>query len=267
MKAFRFTSDQVQALRDLAALWGRDSIVLVGASALACSIDMNWRETRDLDVSVAISIDEYPGGLRDLPGWKPHPTLEHEWLSPKNVRIDVIPGGEKHLNDGFIVWPLSGFRMSLVGVRLAFSESLCVPVADDFEIPVASAPVIAILKMTAYLDRPADRAKDLGDIGHVLEHYVTPDDDRRYSDDVLDRELDFDDVGAFLLGRDVVAVAQEPERRVVRAFIDRARSGGDQSATQARLLQQGPSNWGRDPHVMESRLKAFELGLQVPRIP
>ena len=258
----RFTSDQVQALRELDALWGRDSIVLIGASALTCSIDMNWRETHDLDISVAISIDDYPGGLSDLPGWKPHPTLEHEWLSPRGVRIDVLPSDDEHLRIGSITWPKSGFRMSLTGIRLAFLHSQRIPIADDFEVPVAPASVITVLKMAAYLDRLADRAKDLGDIGHVLENYIDDDDDRRYSAEVFDRELDFDDVSAFLLGRDVGAVVQEPERDVVDAFIARVRSGGDHVATQARMLQLGPRGWKSDPQLLVSRLAAFELGLR-----
>jgi len=36
------------------------------------------------------------------------------------------------------------------------------------------------------------RAKDLGDLGHLLERYVGHDDERRYSPNVLDSELDFD---------------------------------------------------------------------------
>jgi predicted nucleotidyltransferase len=261
MTASRFTSDQVEALRDLDALWGRDSIVLVGASALACSIDMSWRATRDLDISVAISIDDYPGGLSDLPGWTPHPKLEHEWLSPRGVPIDVFPAGDEHLRAGFITWPKSGFRMSLIGIRLAFLHSKRVPMADDFEVPVAPASVITVLKMAAYLDRPADRLKDLSDIGHVLEEYIAEDDDRRYSTEVLDRELAFEDVSAFLLGRDVGAVVQEAERQVVDAFLARVCSEGDRAATQARMLQRGPRSWRADPQVLASRLEAFELGL------
>ena len=116
--------------------------------------------------------------------------------------------------------------------------------------------------MAAYLDRLADRAKDLGDIGHVLENYIDDDDDRRYSAEVFDRELDFDDASAFLLGRDVGAVVQETERDVVDAFIARVRSGGDHVATQARMLKLGPRGWKSDPQLLVSRLAAFELGLR-----
>lgn len=262
MTSSHFTSDQVQALRDLDTLWGRESIVLVGASALGCSIDMNWRETRDLDISVAITIDDYPGGLSDLPGWKPNPTLEHEWFSPRGVRIDVLPSAAEHLRAGSITWPKSGLRMSLIGIRLAFLHAQRIPITEDFDVPVAPASVIAVLKMVAYLDRPADRAKDLGDIGHVLEHYIADDDERRYSAEVLDRELEFEDVSAFLLGRDVAAVVDATEREVIDAFTVRVRSGGDHAATQARMLQLGPRSWRGDPRLLTSRLGAFEIGLR-----
>ncbi len=256
----RFSSDQVRALRDLDALWGPDSMVLVGATALACSIEMNWRETRDLDISVAMSIDDYPGGLSDLEGWAPHPRLEHEWVSPSGVRIDVIPSADEHLRAGFITWPKSGFRMSLTGIGLAFRHARLVPVASDFRVRGAPASVITILKMVAYLERPEERVKDLGDIGHVLEHYIAEDDDRRYGTDVLDHELDFEDAGAFLLGRDVGRVAGSAERDVVDAFIDRIRSETDDTAMQAMMIRLGPRSWRERPQALGSRLRAFELG-------
>ena len=152
--------------------------------------------------------------------------------------------------------------MSLIGIRLALLHSQNIPIADDFKLRVAPASVITVLKMTAYLDRPADRAKDLADIGHVLEHYTADDDDRRFSSDVLGRELDFESVSAFLLGRDVGAIVQEAEREIVDTFIARVRSEGDRAATQARMLQLGPRSWRRDPQVLESRLEAFERGLR-----
>jgi predicted nucleotidyltransferase len=133
-------------------------------------------------------------------------------------------------------------------------------IADDLDVRVAPASVITVLKMVAYLDRPFEREKDLEDLGHLLEHYINQDDERRYSQDVLDSELDFEEVSAFLLGQDVGAVVGAVERRTVASFITRVRGNGDTAATQARMLRQGPRAWKEDPLVLLSRLRAFDLG-------
>ncbi|MCA9619915.1 MAG: hypothetical protein KC731_12910 [Myxococcales bacterium] len=48
----------------------------------------------------------------------------------------------------------------------------------DTTMLVPTAPVIAFLKMRAWLDRPAVRTKDLGDLAHLLAGHVGDDDDR-----------------------------------------------------------------------------------------
>ena len=115
MKSAQFSREQAQALRDLLTLWGSDSVVLVGASALGCFVDMNWRKTHDLDLSVSISMDEYPGELAGLVDWRPHPAHEHEWISPDDVRVDILPSAERHLEEGGVAWSESGWLSSLLG--------------------------------------------------------------------------------------------------------------------------------------------------------
>lgn len=75
-----FTTSQTLALRQLAELRVDTRFCLIGASALACQIDLP-RQTDDLDMSVSVSIDEIAAGLPRLGGWKRHPKKEHEWLS------------------------------------------------------------------------------------------------------------------------------------------------------------------------------------------
>jgi hypothetical protein len=50
-----------EALRSLSRLWSSEQFVLIGASALGCFMDMQWRQTYDLDLCVSLS-KERPGG-------------------------------------------------------------------------------------------------------------------------------------------------------------------------------------------------------------
>ncbi len=261
MNTDRFTEEQIEALRTLGGLWGQESFVLIGATALDCFMEMDWRGTHDLDLSVALSMDEYRSGLATLAGWRRHPVLEHEWLAPGNVRVDIVPAGELQLKAGEIVWPGSGARMSTTGLRLAFNSSISVRLAKDLQIRVASPPAVTVMKMAAYLDRPAEREKDLEDIGHLLDTYVGDDDSRRFSDEVLDHGLDYEQVSAFLLGKDIGVMSDAEDLEAVAVFFSRVRDEADPAATQARMLRSGPVSWNSDPVVMAARLEAFCLGL------
>jgi predicted nucleotidyltransferase len=260
MTPARFSAEQIRAVGDLRTLWGPDSMVLVGASALGCFMDLSWRQTHDLDLSVSMTIDEYPGSLPGLPGWKSHPAREHEWLSPDGVRVDILPSAARHLEAEEIIWPKSGLRMSLIGIGLACERSRSVHVVDDLWLRVAPPAVIALLKIVAYKDRPSAREKDLEDLGHLLEHYLRNDDDRRYSREVLELELDFEDVSAFLLGRDMGEIVGDLERQTVASFVAGLRDEQDSGATQARMLRLGPATWRNSHAVLLDRLRAFDLG-------
>jgi len=79
-------------------------------------------------------------------------------------------------------------------------------------IPVAPVAVIAVLKMIAYLDRPGERERDLHDLAYILENHVSPDDERRFADDVLDAGIPYERAGAYLLVHDLRQLVSDTER-------------------------------------------------------
>jgi hypothetical protein len=79
MRGPAFSAAQIEALRALSRAFGREQVVLIGASALGCFMDMRWRQTFDLDVCVAAALDDVTRPLERLKGWRRHPTKEHEW--------------------------------------------------------------------------------------------------------------------------------------------------------------------------------------------
>ena len=70
--------EQQNTLQILAQHWHDRDFVLIGATALGCAIPMDWRKTNDLDIVVAVDVDEYPGGLEKLDGWCAD-RFEHRW--------------------------------------------------------------------------------------------------------------------------------------------------------------------------------------------
>jgi predicted nucleotidyltransferase len=252
----RLLPEQTETLRELADLWRDTPFVLIGANALAVQVDLEWRQTNDLDFVVSIALEEYPAGLETLNGWQRRPRAgEHAWLSPTGVRVDVVPAGPALLRAGFLTWPQSGYRMNLVGLRLAFDHNVLVEVAERCRVRVATTPAVVVLKMVAFLDRP-DREDDLTDIAQVVERYLGPTDERRFT-----LPTDYDNSGAFALGMDVGAIVSGPEHRVVMEFLSRAKDEDDRLRTHMLLVRNGPWFWREHPEIVFERLAAFERGL------
>jgi hypothetical protein len=60
--------------------------------------------------------------------------------------------------------------------KVTFASSTGSP--DGFHIRVITLPVLVLLKMVAYLDNSYSRAKDIGDIAHILRDYEIDSDTR-----------------------------------------------------------------------------------------
>lgn len=256
-----FTPEQCRALRQLCELWRGTRFCLIGASALACQMDFR-RQTNDLDISVSVSLDELVASLPLLEGWKRGRQKEHEWLSPAGVKVDVLPAGPALLAAGDIVWPASGTRMTLTGLRLALDRSIPFEIERGVSIPIAPVAVIAVLKMISYLDRPRERERDLHDLAYILESYVRPDDDRRFEPSVLDAGLRYEQASAYLLGRDLRILVNASERRGIEQFLARAQNERDPSGTQANMARLGPPSWKQDPDELLARIAAFASGFE-----
>ena len=173
-----FNPRELDALRVLSNAWPGGEMVVVGASALRCHMPMGWRTSEDLDLSVALSLASAVAAIGRLPGWTQDPWQEQRWHSPAGVAVDIVPASPEDLARGHIDWPRTGFRMSLLGLRLAFERCVEFRVAPDLAVKVVPLYVLAVLKIVAYLDRPGSREKDLADLAYVMHGYVGADSSR-----------------------------------------------------------------------------------------
>jgi predicted nucleotidyltransferase len=111
--------------------------------------------------------------------------------------------------------------------------------------------------MSAWLDRPAERDRDLQDIAHVFNEYLEPDAPRRWEDELIEAQRAYEDQSAFALGRDIGAIAREIHYQVINGFLATV---GDESAAAhagfARHLAHENSS-----AILDARLQAFRRGL------
>ncbi len=240
----RFTNHQIDALADVARAWKDKPFTLIGASALHHHIALSWRQTQDLDLTVAIELDELDTSIALLDGWRRDARLEHQWRSPRGVKVDIVPAGPSLLASGTLVWPTSGFRMNLAGLDLALAHWVPLELPGGTVIRVAALPAIVVLKMASWLDRPGDRDRDLSDLAHLLDEFLDAGDERRYDDHVLAQGLGYDEVGPYVLGRELATIATPSHRRLIERFL--ARVGDPNDAPHAQMLRLGPASWRRD---------------------
>jgi predicted nucleotidyltransferase len=249
------TPAQIAALRELEQVFVDRSIVIIGATALGFYYDMAWRKTADLDLLVAVELDQFPGGLAEREGWEQRGNKEHEFLAPNSVKLDVLPAGPDILEQGEITWDC-GHVMNMAGMGLAF-EHAAAHTVDDYDARVAPPHIVAVLKMTAYMDRPDDRLRDLEDIAHLLDIYVDDDSERRW-DEAADVE-EFELAPAYLLGLDMAAIAADSHRELTEGFLCRV-ADPDHTA-HAQMRQRGPNSWNGHTDPLAKRLDAFRAGL------
>jgi predicted nucleotidyltransferase len=245
------------AIEQLAAALSPATVVLVGASAIDRHLPLTWRKTNDLDIVAAIELDTFHGLADKLPGWSPSRS-EHAWTSPQGSHVDILPAGPSLLANGSLTFPRSGNTMTLIGLDLAFAHAEALQVRSQ-HIGVAPLPVLLVLKMISWLDRP-DRTHDLQDIAQILDEWLPEGDDRRYEEDVFAASLDHDAVPPFVLGRALATILKPPHRERVARFL--ARVADEDSHHHYQMRRLGP--YGRfddGDSPVTPRLAAFRQGL------
>ncbi len=247
---------QLAAIREVQQLWPEAKVVIIGATALGFHLEMSWRRTADVDLAVALTVDALPALSRQR-GWRQHPKREHEFTSPGGVRLDLIPAGPQLLQAGRLQWS-NGDVMSLVGMDLAFKHA----VQHESGVFVAPAHVVAVLKMVAFGERPADRERDLVDIAHLLDAYVKEDDARRW--DEAPDDCEFDLAPAHLFGLDVAGVLDhDVHRAVVTTFLSQVEP--PESSAHLLMLRGGPKRWRSQENALGRRLQAFRTGMRAAK--
>lgn len=141
-------------------------------------------------------------------------------------------------------------------MRLAFERAMSLELARGLVVSVAPPEALLLLKMRSYLDLPGERVRDLGDLAHLIEEWPPRDAEERFMTDV-----DYDLVGAHLLGTRLHDCLRPDEVATIRQFLGRLHDEKDPLSTLSRMLRQAPRAWSDDPEKLLARWRAFERAL------
>jgi predicted nucleotidyltransferase len=220
LKSIALAPHQVRALDSLGVLFASHRSVLIGALAIQCQVPMP-RLTADVDV-IMLASDASIAGSLGAAGWAPDRSMVHRWRLQGAV-VDIIQVTDDDLLAGVV--NLNGAELSVVGFDLAFSEGNAIRVTPATEVLVPPLPVLVLLKMIAWMDRPFDRAKDLGDIAHIWDHALSDDERWAEPNPWLDgSNLEYDDQGAFFVGLKLGQVAGPGHIHWAKRFLDQVRN-------------------------------------------
>lgn len=252
-----FSERHVRAVESVRNLWPGERFVIVGGLAVAHHTGMPWRVTRDMDVAIAIQVEEFPGPLLKMESWGPDPEgREHRRVFEESLFVDFLPVGSALDGDKTITWPESQQEMTVVGFRLAFEHATEVTIGAGTRACVADLPAVILLKMIAFAESPADRSRDLHDMVSVIMWNEEAAGDRLFDERLVDLDLQVDEAAAFLMGEDVGALADDSYFRKIDEFFEVANQG------HLGLL---PMRFGFDQEVVPRLWGAFKAGIEAAR--
>jgi predicted nucleotidyltransferase len=197
-------------------------LVVIGAVAYRASVSGTQRYTEDIDVALALDIDNFGVLEAELisRGWERDSSREQRWRGARKSRMDILPAGPKSRAVGQLTWPRSGMVMSLAGFDYVFECAVEIELAPRLRVKTVPPSVLFLLKVVAYMDDQQRRGKDLEDI-HGLLRFYEHDSDRVFSDAVFAAELsDVEFAPAFLLGRDLALLCGDRERAILEQFVE-----------------------------------------------
>jgi predicted nucleotidyltransferase len=225
----------VEALRVLSRVLSQERrrFVLIGATVPQIVLDFREsggsRETRDVDAVVEVHGWEDFTRLRERleqEGFRQGRVAHELWLDDE-VRIDLIPFGPSLIEDDKLSWPYGDSVMTACGFEEALECARDQDVASDLRLPVISIPGLILTKVVAYMDRSAERARDLIDLLYCFERYEQAAGESRRFDhagiQVEGKTVTYEEAGAFLLGIEVATLAKPKSLDIVRRFLDMIR--------------------------------------------
>lgn len=254
----------------------RQNIFLVGATARIILLEnvfglQTGRATRDIDFAFMVkSWDQYQAIKDRLISTARFEEAEHagQRLIYKPVSgnhkfvVDLIPFGGLESSPNTIAWPPDmSIIMNVAGYRDALTSAIAVEVEPGNVILIASIPGLSVLKLFAWIDRGCENAKDAIDLVTLLRQYHNAgNQDRIYEDataalEVVDYDIEL--AGAWLLGRDALALSSLETRKQLHAlFADQA--GKQRLVTDmSRALQTRDAPLDYSRILLEQFIKGF----------
>jgi len=197
--------------------------LLVGAAARDLINDSigiaGYRMTQDIDMAIRVpDWDKFNELSSDMLGSGKFskgktPRHRHFHLST-GLQLDLLPFGSIDGDDHVIRWPAPDHTsMSTLGFEEAYKSAIDAKISrnPDITIKISSRPGLAIMKLIAWNDNHAGRAKDAQDLLHMIRNYLDLANIQRLYEDHANiagaEDFDFECAGARLMGRDIASLA------------------------------------------------------------
>lgn len=189
---------------------------------------------------------------------------QHRFISPENIKIDIVPFGQIEDCNANIQWPPSGdVELNVLGFQEAHYHSETVRIQNEptVDIPVATATGMTLLKLISWADRTIDmRKKDAKDLRYLIVTYekIPAIKDVLYNDATLmvqyDWELEL--ASAHQLGADVKSIAGEKTQIALAALFH----GEHKKLSVERLMEEMSDPIEREYERNERIIKALIAG-------
>lgn len=195
------------------------TVLLIGALAREIIFDQlvegkPYRATRDVDMSVRVpGWDAYHDFINALEQAGFTKLAEHKLRHRDGTEIDLLPFGAVVDDNQKLTWQ-GGRVMSMDGFESANAHGEPRDLGS-LTLRVVNLPGLVTLKLFAFKDRGQDtRSSDLSDLGYILTNATDVLGERVYNElePELLEDLDYDELGPHLLGRDVASIVQSDER-------------------------------------------------------
>lgn len=188
------------------------------------------RRTLDVDFGIAVRDWDHFDALKTAmireASFTAHARMAQRIVYPSTpaVAVDLIPFGGVEDAERNIAWPPEeDIVMRVAGFSDGLESAVLVRLDGNLTIPVATIPVLIVLKLFAWVDRKHEK-RDAGDILAMLKNYGDAgNEDRLYGEEseVLEAEgYDFELAGSWLLGRDAAAAIAEDVKTRVRDILE-----------------------------------------------
>ncbi|WP_206997263.1 nucleotidyl transferase AbiEii/AbiGii toxin family protein [Trinickia mobilis] len=191
------------------------------------------RATRDVDVAVCAVNWEAHGdliaaleatGRFKADGRSQQSLIFDDASIGKPVPLDLVPFGPLEAPDGYIAWPPKGdFVMNVLGFREAVDTSININIGENYSVPVAALPALALLKLLAWHDRRTSKNTDAADLLLILRNCHKAGNEERIWEigaDLLDaHDFDVDLASTALLGRQARQTALPATLTAVTALL------------------------------------------------
>ncbi len=254
------------------------SVVLVGAlmSEFASEIEPDYpRFRRTNDADFAFNTPDWSAyqKLRETllgKGFNQNPKIEHR-LHLGNAMVDLIPYGPQIAPAGKLVWPDSGFEMTVTGFDEVCAAARKSGESKGAPLWVITVPGFVLLKIISYLERKergdGKHKDDAKDIAYWLNNFAGGSGDERRFGLAAEREYtdqDYATAGAVLLGKEVGALASAAAGAYVERFL---RESADRYSPFVDMLAAGALDEAADRRRDEgvALLAAFGKGFRHTR--